>query len=254
MKKQNIAVFLSSLILLATLVPSLVTAQGVLQEGTLTLTGAVDLFFEGYDITGEGNPGQLTFAGLTAKSSDQTTVLNYAEGSFIDQQFIGVLDLDNNDQGWSVTVNGDATFTDSTSLATFEADTLGYVTTPHGFASAPTIDCFGTDVCSFATTLNNSSTLINDLLYYVDTGSGYIFVDGEVTAPNNVEEGALNTATYVNIKNLGTASTMLDHNPSDPNAQGLFGTGMHFKVGVPGGTAAGTYVGTITYDLNMKII
>ena len=244
--------------LLTILVPSLVAAQ-VDQQGTLTLSGEVDLFYEGYDTTGAGSPGELTFASLTTKSSDQTTVLDYAEDSFIDEQFIGVLDLDNADDGWSVTVNGDATFEDSTSSATFEADTLGYVTTPHGYADGtpPTIDCDDSgsgDTCSFATTLNDSATLENDLLYYVDTDSGYAFADGEVTAANNVEDDTLSGADYVSIKDLTTASTMLNHNPDDPNAQGLFGTGMHFEVGVPGGTAAGTYVGTITYDLNMVII
>lgn len=253
MKKQNIAVFLSSLMLLATLVPTLVAAQAT-QDASLTLTGEVDLFYEGYDTAGGSNPGDLQFAGLTASSSNQTTVLNYAEGAFIDNQFIGVLDLSTTDHGWNVTINGDATFTDTVDPGkTFEAVTLGYVTTPHGFSAAPTINCGGAEACAFATTLNNNATLAQDLLYYVDLNSGYTFASGVVTAPRNVDALGLSAATYTSIKDLGTGDTMLD-GAGAADALGLFGNGVHFEATVPGGTGAGTYVATVTYDLNMIVL
>lgn len=255
MKKQNLAVFLSSLMLLATLVPTLVAAQSTTQEGELTLTGDVDIFFEGYDpVAGLTTPDTVTFTGLNTSSSDQETTLAITADAWTDTQFIGIMDLADNDPAndtWSLAVEGPADFT-GTGFNQFVPTVMEAETSTREWAAAPAITCNGgAGECEYQTVLHGTGATENlNIAYYVDGTSSYTWTEADVTAPLNNADG-FTWASSAFDSDISAGEDILI-NAADNGELGLFGTGINFNVGVPGGTGADTYTGTITYTLTIS--
>lgn len=247
MKTQKLGVALSTLFLISSLViPSVVFAQEP-QDADITITSDTVLFYEGYNSTGT-DPNGVTFTGVTASPSAQETTLNITADSWTDDQFLGVLDLDDANT-WSVTSQQSGTCDDATSTDVFTPTSFELVTSAQEWASAPTIDESAPGTGSFATTIVSSGTDANDIAYTLVTGSGYsTFTNGDVTAPENVPD-SFGFGTGDTWTDATSAVTILN-NATDDGEVGLFGTGLNYDVGVPGGTAADTYTCVVTHTLN----
>jgi len=250
MTKQKLAVLLSTfLFLTSVLVPAIVSADD--QIGNLNITGVTDIFYEGWSSAGS-NPAAVTFTALTASAGDQDTVLDLTADAWTDTQFIGVLDLTAGDT-WSLDVTGPASFSNGGATQTFTPVNIKAATSAHEWA-ADTLD-ITTAANPVAETFNmvydgGSGTEANAKMYYIDAGSSYTYGATHVTGPLNVADTyafpADNTdASWTDI----SAQTPFVVNASDEGELGIFGTGINFLLTVPGGTAADSYTGTITYTL-----
>ncbi len=213
------------------------------QCGILELTGTTDIFYQGYP----DPPSTVYFKSSDTSAANQENSLDITADNWSEEQFIGIIDLEDGNT-WTLQVRGPSTFT-GTGTNSFTPTSVKAATSVHEFDS----EVFSLSLTDSSNNVFNlskdasSGTEANNLLFWTSTGSSYTWTNGHITAPmNNADAITWDNTAFTH--SIATDENILV-NATDDGEVGIFGTGINYSIGIPGGTPADTYTGTITYTL-----
>ncbi|MBU0661511.1 hypothetical protein KKG22_05050 [Patescibacteria group bacterium] len=251
MLKQKLALISATLFLLSTVIlPGLAFAQSDENlTGTLTLTGIKDVAYDGY---GTGDIANRTYTGLTASTSQQTSV---AQTNSLDgDDLIGVLNLKAEVFTLTVSVTDMSTTAGPTipdnNITVATAGNLTHFTA--GFQATPNVSYAGA-----ATALTNSTAALtpeNDVWYndnLVDN-DGYTFTRGDTIASLNTIE---DLSAFANITTPATAAAPAElMRTTQTDAYGLFfvafATAVVVDANQPASPTGDPYISTFTFTVS----
>lgn len=259
MLKQKLALALGTMFLLSTVVlPGLVFAQDSDQVGTLETGGFVDVWYDGYGLEGGTSIQDLNFKDVSCSNTNVSVSATTPQQAYPNEtcstldraDLVGIINSRNG--AWQLQVSAGSNFV--TSGDDEEAPTGPYIPIASNFFMATTgsdADHFGTVGSITASTATaDDTTLSNDatdnVWYQVQTGSGYSYTAGDVTHTTTATTGNLQSTTGVDYQVTHTPFTVMS--TAETDAYGIFAVAPAYRLQVPAGTAAVTYLNTITYD------
>ena len=258
MKTKKFALLVGTLFLVGNLVlPALVAAQGVPQQGTLSIDdGTKEIYYNNYGSGTIAGFNMVDFAGDTLAASSQQqdafsahsadTADAWASTEYL-EAFIGVADNTNTTTAWSLQAQVGENFTGNTNTITLTDDNFKVVTSGSAWNTGVTLT--DNDGETYAFTQNDSTTLANNIYYYIDSSAAYTYVDGDFEANQNVSTALNDASTYSTTPGIRTNPDDILEKVGGKTTPGIFGIAVNYYHNLKGSTPADTYTTDVTYTL-----